>query len=226
MNWDDLPAEFAKTFAVDAAIASLKHLIDLVGGRSEANHDIYSVSRMVTVFLEHRQKSILVEKLYEKAFESGKDVLYVSIMSKNTLDVMPKQLERAKSAGTKIRALTWDPAVGRKVAEAFRKHLGEFEAKPSNAYDQLCNASTTWKRLAAEFPSVITEVRQYDSVPTMQGYIVEGEWAVIELMPYHKKIQERPALYVPASIDAEIFAVFDSAFNNLWNDCDPSRPAG
>ena len=219
MEIPDILGEFSKHVLYTTVVERIKHLIGTIGGTTKAADDIYSNCRVVTAFLRHRKT--VYDKLYEKAFESGKDVLYLSIMSRETLEEMPDRLERARVAGTKIRVLTWDPAVGRKVVEAFRKHLGEHEDKTSGAYDQVCRASTAWRRLAGDFPSVITEVRQYDSAPTMQGLIVEGEWALIELMPFHMKPNERPALYLAASIDTGMFTVFDSAFNSLFKSSKP-----
>jgi hypothetical protein len=215
MTIPDVFDEFGRHVIFMTVIDHFKRLIETFGGTKATGKDIYSDIRVVTAFFRHR--NVVYEKLYEQAFETATNVTYVSIMSRGTLDAMTLHLNRAKDRGTKIRVLTWDPAVGPKVVEAFRKHLGEYEDDPPGAYRQVQSASTRWQTLATEFPTVITGIRQYDSVPTMQGLIVKDQWALIELLPFHKSVRERPALYLSASLDAEMFSLFDTAFDSLYN---------
>jgi hypothetical protein len=71
--------------------------------------------------------------------------------------------------------------------------------------------------LRKRFSTVITDLRQYDSVPTLQGIIVKNEWALIELLPFHKKPNQRPAIYLSAEYDQELFELFTSAFEDLFD---------
>jgi hypothetical protein len=58
----------------------------------------------------------------------------------------------------------------------------------------------------------------------MQGVIVDKEWALIELLPYHCHPDDRPALIVDAKRHPELFALFLSAFKQLNADATLIRP--
>src|SRR5262249_46632826 len=72
----------------------------------------------------HRR--VLAQELYEASFSSGKEVIYLSIMSgKTTLSKMPERIARAATVGTTINVLTWDPNIGLAAMNAFGNHLNE-----------------------------------------------------------------------------------------------------
>jgi hypothetical protein len=167
--------------------------------------------RYARVFLQHRK--VVFDKLYEEAFESRTDVLYVSIMSHDSLHEMEPHLEREARSETTMRVLTWSPKVGSTVVESFRKHLGE----EIDACAQVKNAATRWKTLQAKFPCVVKDLRAYTSTPTMQGLVVKGQWAVVELLPYHRTKNSRPALYLERDSDPDLFQLFAGAFEDLYN---------
>ena len=99
--------------------------------------------------------------LYEAAFETGQELIYVAIMSKRTLKRMPECLRRAEKSGTTLNVLTWDPAVGSQAIRAFARHLGE----ETTSAKQIEHAFSKWKQLARSNPSVIKEARGYKSGP-------------------------------------------------------------
>ena len=49
----------------------------------------------------------------------------------------------------------------------------------------------------------------------MQGVIVVDNWALVELLRYHTKLENRPALFLSASLDVELFLLFQAAFKEL-----------
>jgi hypothetical protein len=172
-----------------------------------------STFRSIVICLKHRLYAH--DEFYAKAFSSGRDVLYLSIMSHNTLrEDMRDHLESARSAKTHLRVLTWNPEDDSAI-ESFRKHLGEESSDPQRTTAQVHQALADWKQLAAEFPDVIT-LREYQSSPTMQAVIVHEEWALVELIPYNAKPKERPALILRRKDDQITFDFFCNQFEKLW----------
>jgi hypothetical protein len=163
----------------------------------------------------HRRR--VAQELYEASFASGKDkeVIYLSIMSgKNALERMPERIRRAEAAHTSINALTWDPAVGSDVIKAFGNHIGE----APTVVEQTRKACAAWKKLAQEHPGTIRKAGIYRSSPTMQGLVVLHDWALVEMIPYRTPPSERLSVFLSAALDAELFSVFQSAFENLLAD--------
>jgi hypothetical protein len=156
----------------------------------------------------------VAQELYEASFESGKEVIYLSIMSKNTLGKMPERIRRAETAHTKLNVLTWDPEVGAEVIKAFGNHLGE----EATVVEQTRDACATWQKLAKEHPGTVQKAGVYRSSPTMQGLVVLEDWALVEMIPYRTVPSERPSIFLCASLDTELFPVFQSAFKKLLAD--------
>ena len=167
--------------------------------------------RSAWICLNHR--SVLYKELYEASFESRGEVLYASIMSEHSLENMKKHLERAAATKTRLKILTWDPKVGRDAVEAFRKHLDE----EKDSEKQVANALQQWTRLAMDFPKAIREVRKFTSSPTMQGIIVKGAWAVLELLPYGIHPQDRPALLLDAARNRDLYEAFCEPIEKLFS---------
>lgn len=214
--------EFSKHILFTNAWERIKQIKSLLGGTKMPEENLYERAILAPVFPGHR--ATVRNRFYDEAFKTGKEVLYVSIMSRDTLgDSMRNNLKRATAAGTRLRVLTWDPKVGAKVVETFRKHLGEFERDHSGALRQVETARDEWTAMAKEYSSAIEEVRVYDSVPTLQGIVVMGEWALIELLPYRTKKESRPAIFVSASIDKELYCLFESQFSLLWRHSKPVK---
>ncbi|HZR31263.1 MAG TPA: hypothetical protein VFA76_05370 [Terriglobales bacterium] len=137
MPFPDIFSEFGKHVLFEIVLARFKQIVEVVQGSDTENaaKNIYADSCNASLFLRHRKK--VYGRVYESAFKSGKDVLYVSIMSKDTLNDMREYLNNAKIARTTLRVLTWNPRVGSQAIEAFRKHLGEYEFDPSGAAAQI-----------------------------------------------------------------------------------------
>ncbi len=161
------------------------------------------------------QRRMVAQELYEASFASGKEVIYLSIMSgKNALESMPERIRCAEAANTRINVLTWDPEVGSDVIKAFGNHLGE---EPT-VVEQTQKASAAWKKLAQQHPGTIRKAGIYRSSPTMQGLVVLNDWALVEMIPYRTPPSERLSIFLSAALDAELFSVFQSALKKLLAD--------
>jgi len=154
------------------------------------------------------------EKYYEGAFHSGKNVLYLSIMSQSTLKDMRPHLEDCTKSGTTLRALTWDRSVPKELIEAYRLHLNEVQT-PQAAVVQARGAARDWRMLEGEFDCLT--VREFSSLPTMQGLIVKDSWALVELIPFCTATHDRPALLLTPKTDPELFELFTQKWENLWD---------
>ncbi|MGA7909671.1 MAG: hypothetical protein WCA16_19850, partial [Candidatus Sulfotelmatobacter sp.] len=147
----------------------------------------------------------------------GREVIYLSIMSKNTLAKMPERIRRARTSHTTLNVLTWDPNVGPGAIKAFGVHLGE----EATSAQQVQDAYSTWQTLAKEDRATIKKAGSYASSPTMQGLVVLDDWALIEMIPYRLSPAERPSIFLSAALDPELFPLFQSAFRCLLADATP-----
>ena len=170
--------------------------------------------KLAEVCLQYRQHAR--NRYYEAAFDSGRDVLYISIMSEGTLKAMQPLLERAQKSNTRLRVLTWHHDISDTVIEAFRQHLGEHDYAPERTSAQVRQAAVDWRQLESIYSNL--QVREYRSAPTMQGYIVEGKYAVVELMPYRVHPTDRPALVLRPHRDRQMYTLLRQRFELLWND--------
>jgi hypothetical protein len=172
-----------------------------------------------TICLNYRPN--LYTSHYAKAFSDGGDVLYISVMSQNTLKKMRDHLDLCKAKGTRLRVLTWHQKIPEAVIEAYRQHLREEDKYPERFVTQTRQAAFDWQQLQTEYSRNL-EVREYCSVATMQGVIVKDKWAMIELIPYATETNERPALLLAPSTDPELFALLVDRFEQLWADNRPN----
>jgi hypothetical protein len=124
---------------------------------------------------------------------------------------MPERIRRAEASHTTVNVLTWDPEVGEQVIQAFGNHLGE----EATVVEQTRVACATWKNLAKEHPGTIKKAGKYLSSPTMQGFVVLDDWAVVEMIPYRTPPGERLSIFFSAALDAEFFSMFQGAFRSL-----------
>ncbi len=172
--------------------------------------------KSVVLCLRHRVHART--KYYEQAFASAADVLYVSIMSQDTLKEMKPHLITSQSTNTRIRVLTWHHETPGDSVELFRRHLQENDEHPERTRDQLRQAVADWRTLEKTYSNLT--VREYRSLPTMQGVIVYGKWALIELMPYATHKHERPALILTPQSDSDAFNLIAAQFEKLWNEAE------
>jgi hypothetical protein len=226
-SWEGLEMSLAETIMEGLSISLLAaensgRVVEFVRRRFTKQGEVSRVTRAkksylraAWIFLRHRTS--VYEELYEASFESGGDVLYVSIMSESTLrDSMKENLQRAVLSRTKLRVLTWDPAVGADSVEAFRKHLNE----KTNAQRQVEMALKNWTDLAHDFPKAIRQLRKYQSAPTMQGIVVKDRWALLELLPYGVRTRERPALLLDARTNVDLYEVLCSPLERLFEEAE------
>jgi len=169
--------------------------------------------KITTVCLNHRTNAKV--KYYNAAFSSGKDVLYLSVMSQATLKSMKPHLDMCVRSDTKLRVLTWDEHIPAAVVEAYRLHLNENSDHPDRSLEQARRAAQDWKALQNDYKDNL-QVRDYRSIPTMQGLVVEDSWALIELIPFSAQPEERPALLLTPKSDPELFSFFRQKFEDLW----------
>jgi hypothetical protein len=85
---------------------------------------------------------------------------------------------------------------------------------------QARQAASDWRELQTEYSKNL-EVREYSSVATMQGIIVRGKWAMVELIPYATVTTDRPALLLTPDTDPEVFALLVDRFEQLWKNSQP-----
>ena len=153
------------------------------------------------------------QRYYEGALSSDKEVIYLSIMSHNSFEMVKANL----SPETKLKVLTWNPASVEEIY-GFAKHeiagfspLSQGAAKVKQVQDALID----WDTVAKDYPNVT--VHTYDSSPTMQGVVVIDGWAMIELIPFDSDTKIRPALLLRHTEQRErdAFGFFAGRFKKL-----------
>ncbi len=171
---------------------------------------------LVPLCMFHRRRPKLRDKYYRAALASGGRVLYISVMSRRSF----KLLEENLSEDTQLQVLTWNPASVEEIV-AFSKHLQE----EGDKLDQTQGALEKWAKLERDQANI--EVRTYESTPTMQGIVVEKQWAMIELMPYGRGPSLRPAILLRYREKAErmAFLFFADAFQSLFNASKDRKPS-
>jgi hypothetical protein len=152
--------------------------------------DTFLPIKSIVLCLRHRLNAS--EEYYDPAFKSGGDVLYIATMSQSTLKEMHHRLKDSQSTNTRLRVLTWHHYTPPEAVELYRMHLQENSDNPRRSLDQLRDAAADWRALEVQYPNLT--VREFRSLPTMQGIIVSGKWALVELLPYAVGPRERPAL--------------------------------
>jgi len=169
----------------------------------------------VPLCLFHRMSSTIRDKYYGGALSSGKHVFYLSIMSRGSFDLVKKYL----ADNTTLTVLTWNPKTRAEIV-GFSKHLSEGDDK----IEQTQSALGKWDVLLAERKNIA--VYTYRSTPTMQGVLVEHQWALIELIPYATRTHTRPALLLRRDVPAEqvAFELFSDCFRRLRDSAAPRQP--
>lgn len=164
------------------------------------------------ICLRHRVAS---EAYFKNALQSEEDVLLISIMSSHTLANVKAYLRNGMVNVRRLRVLTWDPDLPSEVINEFARHLDEDATKCRN---QVAEAWRGWKECEVKYRFV--EVRRYKGVPTMQGVVVGGRSAMIELLPYHTPTAERCALLLADKGTPDALRLFVGAFESMWNDAE------
>ncbi len=200
--------------AGNAVWAGIVRLVVLFGNTTVRRLTRQSPYKSVVLCLRHRVHART--KYYEPAFAGGDDVLYVSIMSQDTLKEMEPLLKISEANNTRIRVLTWHHDTPSETVALFRMHLQENDEHRARTHEQLRHATADWRALEQRYKNLT--VREYRPLPTMQGIIVHDKWALIELMPHATHKNERPALVLTPQSDADAFRLFAEQFEKLWDD--------
>ncbi len=167
----------------------------------------------VPIYPRHRTTA---RDIYEDAFSSGEEVLYLSIMSQSTLKEMEPKLRRAQATRTTLRVLTLDPDLSAETIETVRRHLDENADNPSETVNQIKRAWEHWTDIKNRYSNV--EVRKYRSAPTLQLIMVGDKYAIVELLPYDTHPRERPGLVITRKENPELFQLFREKYLRLWKD--------
>ena len=176
------------------------------------------IESAVSMYPRHRDRET-TNNLYENAFSSGDEVLYLSIMSQSTLKEIEPKLQQAQIHRTKLRVLTLDPDLSKETIESIRSHLNENSENPSETTRQIRRAWEQWTDIAKRYPNV--EIRKYKSIPTLQIILVGDKYATIELLPYNTHPRERPGLVITRKANPELFQLIQEKYLRLWNDSVP-----
>ncbi len=174
-------------------------------------------TEFVPVIMSHRSEEI-GDEYYRKALASGRDVIYVSIMSEHSFPYFEEWL----NPETKVSVLTWNPETTNEI-RAFETHINE----AGDHVKQTRNALDMWDRVAKSNGNV--KIFTYRSTPTLQGVVVMGGWAKVELMTYATPTQLRSAILLRESEASErrMFRFMAGAFADLLKSAkkrDPGDP--
>lgn len=172
--------------------------------------------RAAFVVYDRHRVSPTARKYYEGAFTSGKEVLYLTIMSQHTLKEIERRVQKMLAYETVIKVLTLDPDLPVEAIESIRRHLNENSDNPSETTHQIRRAWEHWTAIKNKYPNI--EVRKYKSTPTMQGVIVMDDYALFELIPFDTPPEERPGLIVTKKDNPEVFKLFQQKYLRLWKD--------
>lgn len=165
------------------------------------------------IYARHRDTA---HDYFANAFKSGREVVWLTIMSQETLKQIDPNLRDIALHNTKLNVLTLDPDSSPAVIEAFRLYVKENEHDPSKTVRQVREAWDEWSTLSQKHPNL--RVRKYKSAPIMQGLVVRDMYAYIELMPYSTRPRERPGLVITPEAQPEIFQQYQDRFFELWKD--------
>ncbi len=168
-------------------------------------------SRRQRIHTGHR---VVTQDHFRKAFESGTEVFWLTIMSQHTLREMETRLTKAKTTRTRVNVLTLDPASDPELIKAIQLHLNEPPHDVNVTARQIREAWEQWSALAKKYPDL--RVRLYKSVPTMQGILVENRYIAVELLPYNTHTDDRPGLLLTQKGDPVLFNLFQEKFIDLW----------
>jgi hypothetical protein len=144
------------------------------------------------------------------------EALYVTAMSKDSLDEVARLLLAGSKTSHHLRVLTLDPNMDGSAIAAFAKNLSEHEQAPWKAKAQVRNAAEFWEGAQARHSSFL-RLKSYASTPTMQGFCVRDDFILVEILPYEVATQERPALLIKKCENEELFKLFTQSFETLWN---------
>ena len=165
------------------------------------------------ILLNHRR--VFRDKFLFDVLQKPTRILFVTIMSKHTINEIKFLKLHGNLKVNELRVLTLKcNAEDDHIAEYLSNHLDERPAQ--NVRFQINTAINEWKQLSNDHNAKIF-VRKYGSIPTMQGFIVEGEYALIELLTFHSQPNQRAAILAKKNENPELYELFSTSFESLWS---------
>lgn len=170
----------------------------------------------VPLSMFHRMNPAFEDRYFRAAFSSGKQITYLTIMTKHLFPEIDQDL----SDETKLTVLVWNPRTKKEI-DLVSEYLREDDDKTCQTQEAL----EQWDERAAKRNNI--KLLEYHSMPTMEGLIVENEYALIVLIPYATHPDSRPALLFRRDKIAErpAFEFFAERFRVLINSA-PHRTIG
>jgi len=166
------------------------------------------------LYQRHRKQAS--EDRFWQAFKSKRDVLLITIKSLHTRNRLKEMIENGEVAVNSLRILTLNPDLPYSIFEALAKHINE---PADNCINDCRDAYNVFCELASKYQYI--EVRRYDTLPTLQGIIVNGNYAFVELLTYQSNPDERTALMISQADSPNSLRLLTHRFEILWKD---SRP--
>lgn len=166
------------------------------------------------ILLKHRL--FFREEFLFNAIQQPNNILLITIMSKHTINEIKSMASEGKFKVKKLRVLTFKH---REKNDAISKSLSiHLNERPAEAVSLQVNSSLNeWKEFQKNNSNKII-LREYDSIPTMQGFIVKDQYALIELLTFHSNPNERAAILAKKDKNPELFKLFSSSFEKLWRE--------
>lgn len=164
------------------------------------------------ILLKHRQYGD--QFLFDVLQQPDKEILYITIMSYHTLTKIRERF-RDKLLVKNLRVLTFRRRNQKDdISKAMSTHFKEDEDVVVSLINK---AWETWTNLKKVNPNIL-QLKEYSSIPTMQGFIVKDEYALIELLTYRSNTEDRAAILVRKDNNKELFDLFSSSFEKLWSE--------
>ncbi|MBI3582444.1 MAG: hypothetical protein HY096_00660 [Nitrospinae bacterium] len=167
------------------------------------------------ILLKHR-RFFGDEFLFNALQQPEKKILFITIMSIHTVNKIKSMDTDKKLKVKELRVLTFKRRKQEdQISKAISLHINE----PASAVaSQINTAWNKWKELSDNIKPEKILLREYYSIPTMQGFVVEGKYALVELLTYHSNPDERAAILVEKKENPKLFQLFSSSFESLWRE--------
>ncbi len=162
------------------------------------------------LYRRHRQAS---EDMFWPAFKSKRDVLFITIKSLHTRNRLKDMIEHGDVNVHSLKILTLNPELHHSVFEALARQINE---PVDNCINDCRDAYRVFCELASKYSYI--EVQRYDTLPTMQGVIVNGDYAFVELLTYQSIPDDRTALMITQVDSPNSLLLLTQRFERLWGD--------
>jgi hypothetical protein len=166
------------------------------------------------ILLKHRR--YFREEFLFNALQQPNRILFLTVMSKHTINEINSLDMEGKLKFKELRVLTLKPREKvDQICEVLSFHLNE--KPPQNILLQINQAWLEWKLIQNKYPKRII-LNSYDSIPSMQGFIVKDQYALVEMLTFHSNPDERAAILATKDKNQEIFKLFSSSIEKLWSE--------